>query len=69
MEIELIDKRIRQLCDEAAQAEQPHVSALFEELNTLLKQRSAFARYMAMRTFNHKATLSIHPATQKAADQ
>lgn len=56
-----MDERIRQLCDEASRAGESDLPSIFEELNTLLKQHSAFVRYMAIKTFDRKSKTEWFP--------
>jgi HEAT repeat protein len=50
VEINLIEDRIRELCEKAATVNDSEVPALLEELQALLADHSASVRYLAAKT-------------------
>jgi hypothetical protein len=64
VEIHPIEERIKKLCERASGADDAEVPALFAELNALLAEHSASARYLAVKTLNR---LDKKPPSSKSA--
>jgi hypothetical protein len=64
VEIHSIEERIKELCERAATVDDAEVPALFTELNALLAEHSASARYLAAKTLNR---LDKEPPLSKTA--